>query len=71
MSNVSFSGSPCATFASCLQTIRDEFQIDYNGPSGITELQARSGDPARATFDRFTFNDMGSAQLQRTVVVSA
>ena len=70
MSNVSFSGSSCSTFATCVQTIRDEFQIDYNGPSGITELQMRSGDPARATFDRFTFDETGTDLLQRTVVVS-
>ena len=70
MSNVSFSGSPCTSFATCADTIRREFQIDYNGPSGITELQSRSGDPARATFDRFTFDDTGTDLLQRTVVVS-
>jgi len=70
MVNVSSSGSSCSTFATCVQTIRDEFQIDYNGPSGITELQVRSGDPARAAFDRFTFDESGVDVLQRTVVVS-
>lgn len=67
---VSVSGSVCQTFADCVATIESGLQIDYNGPSGITDLQTRTGDPSRAVFDRFTFDDTGRDVLQRTVVVS-
>ncbi|MGB0114593.1 MAG: ABC transporter substrate-binding protein [Ilumatobacteraceae bacterium] len=71
MAFVSASGSSCSSFARCVETFRDGFQIDYNGPSGLTELSARTGDTARATFDRFFFNQSGEDELQRTVVVAA
>jgi branched-chain amino acid transport system substrate-binding protein len=66
---VSVSGSACETFAECVDTISSELQIDYNGPSGVTDLLIRTGDPSRATFDRFIFDESGRDVLQRTVVV--
>jgi len=66
---VSVSGSVCETFEACLSTIQSGFQIDYNGPSGVTDLLARTGDPSRATFDRFTFDESGRDVLERTIVV--
>ncbi len=69
MASVSASGSVCRTYADCLVALESGLQIDYNGPSGVTELLVRRGDPARATFDRFTFDEDGRDQLQRTFVV--
>lgn len=66
---VSVSGSVCETFAECVDTVESGLEIDYNGPSGVTDLLARTGDPARATFDRFTFDESGRDVLERTVVV--
>lgn len=69
MASVSASGSVCRTYADCLVALESGLQIDYNGPSGVTELLVRRGDPARATFDRFTFDENGRDQVQRTFVV--
>lgn len=66
---VSVNGSVCETFEECLETIRSGLQIDYNGPSGVTDLLNRTGDPSRAVFDRFTFDESGRDILDRTVVV--
>jgi branched-chain amino acid transport system substrate-binding protein len=69
LAQVSVSGSACGTFADCTDTISSGLQIDYNGPSGVTDLLIRTGDPARATFDRFVFDESGRDVLQRSVVV--
>lgn len=66
---VSVNGSVCETFEECLETIRSGLQIDYNGPSGVTDLLNRTGDPSRAVFDRFTFDESGRDILDRTIVV--
>jgi branched-chain amino acid transport system substrate-binding protein len=66
---VSVSGSVCQTFDECLTTIESGLQIDYNGPSGVTDLLTRTGDPSRATFDRFVFDETGQDVLQRTIIV--
>ena len=65
---VSSSGSVCRTFAACDEAIESGLVIDYNGPSGLTEL-ARSGDPLRAVFDRFRYGPDGEDTLERTVLV--
>jgi len=65
---VSSNGSVCRTFAACVEAIDDGLVIDYNGPSGLTEL-GRSGDPTRAVFDRFRYGPDGEDTLERTVVV--
>lgn len=69
LAQVSVSGSVCQDFATCVETIEAGLQIDYNGPSGTTDLLIRSGDPARAVFDRFVFDDTGRDVLERTVIV--
>jgi branched-chain amino acid transport system substrate-binding protein len=71
MTQVSVSGSVCDTFAGCVETIESGLQIDYNGPSGVTDLQPRTGDPSRAIFDRFVFDGSGRDVLERTVIVSS
>ena len=69
VAQVSVSGSVCSTFAECLETIESGLQIDYDGPSGVTDLLIRTGDPSRATFDRFRFDESGSDVLAGTVIV--
>lgn len=69
LAQVSVSGSACDTFAECVETISSGLAIDYNGPSGVTDLLIRTGDPSRATFDRFVLDESGRDQLQRSVVV--
>jgi branched-chain amino acid transport system substrate-binding protein len=71
LSQVSVSGSVCTSFADCVDTIESGLEIDYSGPSGVTDLSARTGDPSRATFDRFTFDETGRDVRQRTVVVGS
>jgi branched-chain amino acid transport system substrate-binding protein len=71
IAQVSVSGSVCETFAECVDTFESGFQIDYNGPTGVTDLLIRTGDPSRATFDRFTFDESGRDVLDRTVIVGS
>ena len=66
---VSVSGSVCDTFEECLATTESGLEIDYNGPTGVTDLLTRTGDPSRAIFDQFAFDDTGRDVLQRTIVV--
>ena len=57
MSSVSSGGSVCRNFAECAERL-EGFEIDYSGGTGITEL-GRNGDPSRAWFDRFRFDEEG------------
>lgn len=68
LASVSSSGSACTSFAECIAAINAGLQINYDGPSGLTEIGS-SGDPTRAVFDRFTFDRDGQNVVQRTVVV--
>lgn len=70
MTIVSAGGSPCTTFSACAEALSAGLQIDYNGPSGVTELLARNGDPGRAVFDLFEFDETGHDQLRGPFVVS-
>lgn len=69
LAQTSVSGSLCSSFAECQDTLGAGLQIDYNGPSGVTDLNTRSGDPARAVFDRFVFDSAGRDILQRSIIV--
>ncbi len=69
IAQVSVSGSACETFAECAETFQSELQIDYSGPTGVADLLVRTGDPSRAPFDRFTFDESGRDVLQSTVIV--
>jgi branched-chain amino acid transport system substrate-binding protein len=70
MTSVSTGGSECRDFAACIQGLEAGLQIDYNGPSGVTELLARNGDPGRAVFDLFGFDETGRDQLLGPFTVS-
>lgn len=67
---VSASGRECHSFAECSQATVDAPQINYNGPSGLTEI-GNSGDPSRARFDVFTIDDEGRDVLGRPFLVPA
>lgn len=66
--SVSSSGLVCRTFTACVGAIGDDRQIDYNGPTGLTEI-GRNGDTSRAVFDRFVFNADGVDEFDRTITV--
>ena len=68
MSSVSDGGERCTSFAACAQRLADDQQIDYDGPTGITDL-GRNGDPSRAFFDRFRFTEDGSDMYERSSAV--
>jgi branched-chain amino acid transport system substrate-binding protein len=71
MTSVSSGGEACRSFANCMALLNAEesTQIDYDGPTRITEL-ARDGDPSRAFFDRFGFLTDGSSEYQSSLAVS-
>lgn len=71
MTSVSSGGQECRTFAECITHLEAEesTQIDYDGPTRITEL-ARDGDPSRAFFDKFVFRSDGSSLYEDSVAVS-
>ena len=70
MSSVSDGGPVCRDFASCALRLADEQEIDYDGPTGITDL-GRDGDPSRAFFDLFRFASTGSDIFVRSIAVEA
>jgi hypothetical protein len=45
----------------------EPLDINYNGPDGITELKV-SGDPRRARFDVFRFDNTGRAEFIQSLV---
>ena len=59
---VSTGGLGCRSFATCKENLESELQIDYNGPSGNTELSTTRGDPVRAWFEQFEFDADGRAE---------
>ena len=66
--SVSSSGLACRTFTACVGAISDDRQIDYDGPTGLTEI-GRNGETSRALFDRFVFNADGEDVFDRTITV--
>jgi branched-chain amino acid transport system substrate-binding protein len=69
--SVSVSGSVCQSFADCNTAINAGLQVDYNGPSGITDISSRTGAPSRAVFERFVFDSSGRDVLERSIVVGS
>jgi len=66
---VSTGGQECRTFADCSRASLDGREIDYSGPSGMTEIGS-PGDPIQARFDRFTFDDEGNDRFDEILVVA-
>lgn len=65
MAPVSSGGLRCRSFAACAEELADDRQIDYNGPTGITELN-REGEMLEAVFDTFEFEADGTDVFVRS-----
>jgi branched-chain amino acid transport system substrate-binding protein len=68
MAPVSSGGLRCRSFADCAEELADDRQIDYNGPTGITELN-REGETLEAVFDTFQFESDGTDVFVRSFTV--
>jgi branched-chain amino acid transport system substrate-binding protein len=62
-------GRVCVSFEACSSLLDEPLDINYNGPDGITELLV-VGDPSRARFDVFSFDDTGRAEFDQALVVT-
>lgn len=62
-------GRTCGSFETCAELIDDRLDINYNGPDGITELLV-VGDPARARFDVFEFDETGRATFDQSLIAT-
>jgi branched-chain amino acid transport system substrate-binding protein len=67
---VSRGGSGCNVFEDCLALLQQSLNIDYNGITGLLDLDP-NGDPSRAEFITFSFNDQGHSQFSERISVIA
>ena len=67
---VSRGGSGCNLFEECLALLQQSLNIDYNGVTGLLALDP-NGDPSRAQFVTFGFNDQGRSEFQSRIIVIA
>lgn len=67
---VSRGGSGCNLFEECLALLQQSLNIDYNGVTGLLDLDP-NGDPSRAQFVTFGFNDQGRSEFQERIIVIA
>ena len=56
-------GSGCTTFEECKISFDDDLNFNYVGPTGILEINA-DGEPVRANFIRFTYDETGRDEAQ-------
>jgi branched-chain amino acid transport system substrate-binding protein len=66
MASVSTGGRVCNDFARCSERLAEGLQIDYNGASGSVDLSSTTGDPVRAWFEAFGFDDEGVEDATRS-----
>jgi branched-chain amino acid transport system substrate-binding protein len=65
-------GTQCASFIACINQLRNERAIDYDGPSGSLDI-GPDGDPTVGVFDVYRFDERGldvTAADQRVTVDS-
>jgi branched-chain amino acid transport system substrate-binding protein len=67
---VSRGGSGCNVFEDCLVLLQQSLNIDYNGITGLLDLDP-NGDPSRAEFITFGFDDQGHSQSNERISVIA
>jgi len=67
---VSRGGSGCNLFDDCLALLKQSLNIDYNGVTGFLDLDP-NGDPSRAQFVTFGFDDQGRSVFQERIIVVA
>lgn len=60
MASVSADGRTCSTFEQCAVLLERGLNIDYDGASGSVELSNATGDPIRARFESFGFDEEGT-----------
>jgi branched-chain amino acid transport system substrate-binding protein len=58
MTEASSNGQPCRYFETCVELLEDARNIDYEGPGGGVQIGS-DGDPERARFDVFEFDEDG------------
>jgi branched-chain amino acid transport system substrate-binding protein len=58
MTDASSDGQPCRDFETCVGLLREARNIDYDGPGGDVQIGSE-GDPERARFDVFEFDEDG------------
>jgi len=67
---VSRGGSGCNAFDDCLALLKQSLNIDYNGVTGLLDLDP-NGDPSRAQFVTFGFDDKGRSEFKERINVVA
>lgn len=67
LTTVSRVGSSCEDFVSCRELIRQDLNIDYDGPTGLSALDA-NGDQSASSFVRYGLADGVATQLDRFTV---
>ena len=70
MPAVSTGGRACTSFVACADLIDRDLGIDYNGLSGRIDLSTVSGDPTRAWFETFGFDDDGDEIPEEPIEVN-
>ena len=68
--SLTIGGLICSSFELCAERLADELEINYSGPTGIMDMLL-NGDPARARFVQFAFDDGGRAISDRTLISTA
>jgi branched-chain amino acid transport system substrate-binding protein len=71
MVSVSTGGTECRSCLECSEPLARGLQIDYEGPSGNTELSMRTGDPSTARFEVFEFDRDGRDQAVSPLEISS
>jgi branched-chain amino acid transport system substrate-binding protein len=64
---ISRGGSSCEDFVSCRALVRQDLNIDYDGPTGLTALDA-NGDQSASSFVRYGIEDGVTTLLDRFTV---
>lgn len=67
---VSRGGSGCNLFDDCLALLNQSLNLDYNGVTGLLDLDP-NGDPSRAQFVTFGFDDQGRSEFKERINVVA
>ena len=70
MVEVSAGGVACAEFVDCIALLAENLNIDYEGPGGGVQIGAE-GDPQRARFEVFSFDEAGVDTFVRSFSINA
>jgi branched-chain amino acid transport system substrate-binding protein len=63
---LTITGRACNAYDTCAALLEDGLNINYNGPDGLTEMLV-VGDPARARFDVFSFDETGRSVFEESI----